>query len=74
MYREVFDEDPSTNNVSESWISASKMDTFKMKKSPAQYKIIPNVQGSEGESHINIIAAYYNYWKVYSDSIIRSLV
>ena len=60
MYREIFDGDPSTNNVSESWISASKLDINKMKKFLAQYKIIANVQESECESHINIVAAYYN--------------
>ena len=59
--REVVDGDPSTNNVSESWISASKLDTIKIEKSLAQYKIIANVQGSECESHINIVATDYNY-------------
>ena len=27
LYREIFDGDPSTNNASEDWISASKLDT-----------------------------------------------
>ena len=58
MYREVFDGDPSTNNASESWVSASKLDTIKIDKSLAQYKIFENVQGSGHKSHINIIAAY----------------
>ena len=31
MYREIFDIDPSTNNVSESWISPIKLDTNKIK-------------------------------------------
>ena len=58
MYREVVNGDPSTNNASESWISASKSDTIKMEKFDAQYKIIANVEGSERVSHINIVATH----------------
>ena len=72
--RKVVDGDQGTNNALESWISASMLDTVKMDKSLALYKIIAKVQGSERESHINIVAAYYNYWKVYSGSIICSLI
>ena len=61
MYREVLDGDPSTNNASESWISASKLDTIKIEKSFPQNKIIANFQGNECESYINIVATYYNY-------------
>ena len=59
--RKVVDGYPSTNNASESWISASKLDTIKMEKSLAYYKIIANVQGSECESCIDIVAACHNY-------------
>ena len=61
MYREIFYGDSNTNDASESWISASKLDTIKIEKSLAQYKTIANIQGSELESNINIVAAYYNY-------------
>ena len=61
MYREFVNGDPRTNNASKSVISASKLDTIKMEKFLAQYKIIANVQESEYKRHINIVSAYHNY-------------
>ena len=44
--------------------SGNTLDSIKIKESLAQYIIVANVKGSERDSHINIVAAYYNYWKV----------
>ena len=71
---ELVDGDHRINNASKSWNYASKLDTFKIEESLAQYKNVANVQGSKCDNHINIVRHYYYCWKVNSGYIINSLV